>query len=106
MSYLMLYSVDCILNDHRVWFWKYQKKPFKDRRPFPSIQLKIGRLYNSPCHSSILYTYLCITYKTQINMLSSQMMGPWVSSSRSTRCNNDDSKIFTIIYARFVFNVY
>lgn len=26
MSYLMLYSVDCILNDHRAWFWKYQKK--------------------------------------------------------------------------------
>lgn len=26
MSYLMLYSVDCILNDHRVWFWKYKKK--------------------------------------------------------------------------------
>lgn len=63
MSYLMLYSVDCFLNDHRAWFWKY-KKTFKDRRPFPSIQLKIGCLYNSPCHSSILYTYLCITYKT------------------------------------------
>lgn len=26
MSYLMLYSVDCILNDPRAWFWKYQKK--------------------------------------------------------------------------------
>jgi hypothetical protein len=25
MSYLMLYSVDCNLNDHRAWFRKYKK---------------------------------------------------------------------------------